>query len=54
MSMKLLSSVAIATSILLQGTSAFADTELKIFVSSQHQPDVWRKAIDTYEAQTRV
>lgn len=51
MSMKLLSSAAIAASILLQGASAFADTELKIFVSSQHQPDVWRKTLDTYEAQ---
>ncbi|MGF9694311.1 ABC transporter substrate-binding protein [Rhizobium sp. 0TCS1.26] len=29
---------------------AHADTELKVFVSSQHQPDVWRKVLDQYEA----
>lgn len=31
---------------------AHADTELRIFVSSQHQPDVWRKVFDQYEAKT--
>lgn len=34
------------------GQALAADTTLKIFVSSQHQPDVWRKAIDQYEAKT--
>jgi multiple sugar transport system substrate-binding protein len=52
MSLKFFTSAAIAVTLLAQGTAAFADTELKIFVSSQHQPDVWRKALDTYEAQT--
>jgi len=31
---------------------ALADTELKIYISSQHQPNVWRKALDQYEAKT--
>ena len=31
---------------------AFADTELKIYISSQLQPQVWRKALDQYEAKT--
>ncbi|RIX99535.1 ABC transporter substrate-binding protein [Aureimonas flava] len=35
----------------LAATPALAETELKIFVSSQHQPDVWRKMLDAYEAQ---
>jgi len=30
---------------------AFADADLKVFVSSQHQPDVWRKVLDKYEAE---
>ncbi|MDO1582857.1 ABC transporter substrate-binding protein [Rhizobium oryzicola] len=29
---------------------AFADTELKVYISSQHQPQVWRKMLDQYEA----
>lgn len=31
---------------------AFADTELKIYISSQHQPQVWRKVLDQYETKT--
>ncbi len=34
----------------LAATPALAQTQLKIFVSSQHQPDVWRKELDAYEA----
>jgi multiple sugar transport system substrate-binding protein len=46
------------TSLLLCGgalafaSPALADTELKVYISSQHQPDVWRKALDQYEAKT--
>jgi multiple sugar transport system substrate-binding protein len=29
---------------------AFADTELKVYISSQHQPQVWRQILDKYEA----
>ncbi|MFC0193632.1 ABC transporter substrate-binding protein [Aureimonas pseudogalii] len=35
----------------MAATPALAETKLKIFVSSQHQPDVWRKMLDAYEAQ---
>jgi multiple sugar transport system substrate-binding protein len=31
-------------------STAFAQTNLRAFVSSQHRPDVWRKAFDMYEA----
>ena len=34
----------------LSAAPALAETQLKIFVSSQHQPDVWRKELDAYEA----
>ncbi len=34
----------------LAATPALAQTQLKIFVSSQHQPDVWRQELDAYEA----
>ena len=36
---------------ILAATPALAETQLKIFVSSQHQPDVWRKMLDAYEAE---
>lgn len=29
---------------------AFADTELKVYISSQHQPQVWRQVLDKFEA----
>ena len=29
---------------------ALADTDLKIYISSQHQPDVWRQVLDQYQA----
>lgn len=44
--------LALCASILGSAVPAFADTELKIFVSSQHHPDVWRKVFDQYEAKT--
>ena len=43
---------ALCATVLALSGQAFADAELKIFVSSQHQPDVWRKALDQYEAKT--
>ena len=43
---------ALCATVLAFSGQAFADAELKIFVSSQHQPDVWRKALDQYEAKT--
>jgi multiple sugar transport system substrate-binding protein len=33
-------------------TPAFADANLKVYISSQHQPQVWRKVLDQYEAET--
>ncbi|WP_019997637.1 ABC transporter substrate-binding protein [Aureimonas ureilytica] len=38
---------------ILAATPALAETQLKIFVSSQHQPDVWRKMLDAYEAENQ-
>lgn len=37
-------------SMLTLAAPAFAETQLKVYISSQHQPDVWRKALDQYEA----
>jgi multiple sugar transport system substrate-binding protein len=34
----------------LSASAAMAQANLRVFISSQHQPDVWRKAFDTYEA----
>ncbi|MCB8819693.1 ABC transporter substrate-binding protein [Microvirga rosea] len=34
----------------LTASAASAQTNLRVFVSSQHRPDVWRKAFDMYEA----
>ncbi|NBJ10527.1 ABC transporter substrate-binding protein [Microvirga arsenatis] len=34
----------------LTASAATAQTNLRVFVSSQHRPDVWRKAFDMYEA----
>ncbi|MBM6580709.1 ABC transporter substrate-binding protein [Microvirga sp. BT689] len=34
----------------LSSSIATAQTNLQVFVSSQHRPDVWRKAFDIYEA----
>ena len=36
--------------ITLSASAAMAQTNLRVFVSSQHRPDVWRKAFDMYEA----
>jgi multiple sugar transport system substrate-binding protein len=44
--------LALCASILSCAIPAHADTELKIFVSSQHHPEVWRKVFDQYEAKT--
>lgn len=39
-----------ATTLLLAALPASAQTELNVFVSSQHRPDVMRKAFDRFEA----
>nr|WP_027487520.1 ABC transporter substrate-binding protein [Allorhizobium undicola] len=41
---------ALATALALAAGAAHAETDLKIFLSSQHRPEVWRKALDQYEA----
>src|SRR5690606_37535880 len=33
----------------LTASAALAETNLRVFVSSQHRPDVWRKAFDMYQ-----
>jgi len=45
--MKLLLAGAALT---MSTSAAMAQTSLRVFVSSQHRPDVWRKAFDMYEA----
>ncbi|TWF44035.1 ABC transporter substrate-binding protein [Neorhizobium alkalisoli] len=53
MNSKSLKGLALCASILGFSIPAHAaDTELKIFVSSQHHPEVWRKTFDQYEART--
>lgn len=37
--------------LLLPG-AALADAELRIYISSQHQPDVWRQVLDQYQQKT--
>ncbi|MDO5604838.1 MAG: ABC transporter substrate-binding protein [Paracoccus sp. (in: a-proteobacteria)] len=37
---------------LILPAGAMAGTELRIFISSQHQPDVWRQVLDQYQAAT--
>lgn len=34
----------------ISASAAFAQTELKVYISSQHQPEKWRQALDMYEA----
>lgn len=34
----------------ISASAAFAQTELKVYISSQHQPEKWREALDMYEA----
>jgi multiple sugar transport system substrate-binding protein len=50
MNIKITASLLAAASMFALAAPAFADADLKIFVSSQHQPDVWRKVLDKYEA----
>lgn len=52
MNSKLLMGLALGASMMSFTLPANADTELKIFVSSQHHPEVWRKVFDQYEAKT--
>jgi multiple sugar transport system substrate-binding protein len=52
MSIRMLVGSALCAGLFALAGPAFADTELKVFISSQHQPQVWRKALDEYEAKT--
>jgi len=38
------------TMLTLSATAGWAATDLKVYISSQHQPQVWRQALDKYEA----
>ncbi len=42
--------LALAASALALAAGAASAADLRVFVSSQHRPDVWRKAFDMYEA----
>lgn len=50
MMIKRLAGALLSASILGLAAPAFADTELKVYISSQHQPQVWRKVLDQFEA----
>lgn len=50
MNIRLTASAFATAGLLAFSGTAFADTQLKVFVSSQHQPAVWRKVFDKYEA----
>lgn len=50
--MKSLHALLLGSSLILCAGLAPAETELKVFISSQHQPDVWRQVLDAYEAKT--
>ena len=39
----------LATSALIAPGMAQADADLRIYISSQHQPDVWREVLDKYQ-----
>ena len=39
----------LAASALIAPGLALAETDLRIFISSQHQPDVWRQVLDQYQ-----
>lgn len=38
------------TMLTLSASASWAATDLKVYISSQHQPQVWRQALDKYEA----
>ncbi len=44
-----LTALLASTMLVLPGLAA-AQTDLKIYISSQHQPDVWREVLNQYEA----
>ena len=52
MTVKLALTLATAGVLLALSGPAKAQTEMKVFVSSQHRPEIWRKAFDMYEAKT--
>ncbi|MDQ0455846.1 ABC transporter substrate-binding protein [Rhizobium paknamense] len=41
---------AVSAALLWSTGVAEAETDLKIFLSSQHRPEIWRKVLDQYEA----
>jgi multiple sugar transport system substrate-binding protein len=49
MNIRFMAGAFATASMLAFSVPAFADTQLKVFVSSQHQPAVWRKVFDKYE-----
>ena len=49
-SSKIMKLLLAGTALALSASAASAQTNLRVFVSSQHRPDVWRKAFDMYEA----
>lgn len=50
--LKSLHALLLGSSLILSAGAALAQTELKVYISSQHQPDVWRQVLDAYEAKT--
>ena len=52
MKLKTVMSAMLCASAFGLSTPAFADANLKVYISSQHQPQVWRKVLDQYEAET--
>jgi multiple sugar transport system substrate-binding protein len=52
MTMKLALTLATTGVLFALSGTAVAQTEMKVFVSSQHRPEIWRKAFDMYEAKT--
>ena len=50
--MKPVLSLLLGSSMLVSASlTAAAETNLRVFISSQHQPDVWRQVLDAYEAE---
>ncbi len=47
----LLAGTALSFTALTFAASSVSAAELRVFASSQHRPDVWRKAFDMYEAE---
>ncbi|GHC72693.1 ABC transporter substrate-binding protein [Limoniibacter endophyticus] len=46
---KFLLSALLVSSAIVSPNFAFAETDLRIFISAQHQPDVWRQVLNKFE-----